>query len=319
MSNPVLSAVMGLCVGDALGVPVEFSTRVELSQNPVVGMRSYGFINLPAGSWSDDTSMTLCLVASLCKGLDYKDIMENFLKWVTTGAFTPFGKAFGVGNGTRRALERYVKGVAPLKCGGLTENDNGNGSLMRILPLVFYLQSVYCLHNLQMDKVMNIIHNVSSLTHAHPRSLIACGIYLSIGAQLLEGKKLNIALEEGIEKAKDYYGVHEKFRPQLTYYQRLFKLSSFASTPQEQINSTGYVVDTLEAAVWCLLNTDSYRSCVLKAVNLGGDTDTVGAVTGGLAGLYYGYEQIPQEWLAQIVRRDYVEDLCNQLYAYLVK
>ena len=110
----VLGGVMGLSVGDALGVPVEFSTRAELSENPVVGMGSFGTYSLPAGTWSDDTSMTMCLAESLCKGLDYKDIMDNFLKWITTGAFTPFGKVFGVGNGTRRALEKYARGVPPL-------------------------------------------------------------------------------------------------------------------------------------------------------------------------------------------------------------
>jgi len=315
--NSVLGGVMGLSVGDALGVPVEFSTRAELSENPVVGMGSFGTYSLPAGTWSDDTSMTMCLAESLCKGLDYKDIMDNFLKWITTGAFTPFGKVFGVGNGTRRALEKYARGVPPLKCGGTAETDNGNGSLMRILPLVFYLESAYGLEKIQSEEAMTIIHNVSSLTHAHSRSLIACGIYISVAAELLRLGDLAAAVETGIGKAIQYYFKRAEFNEELKHYQRLSFLPAFVNTPKSQINSSGYVVDTLEAAIWCLLNTKNYKDSVLMAVNLGGDTDTVAAVTGGLAGLYYGYNSIPKEWLAVIVKRDYIESLCNKLYKTL--
>lgn len=317
MPNSVLSGIMGLCVGDALGVPVELSTRAELNQNPVVGMGSFGTYNLPAGTWSDDTSMTLCLVESLSKGLNYEDIMDNFLKWINTAAFTPYGEVFGVGNGTKRALERYIRGVTPLECGGVTEKDNGNGSLMRILPLIFYLQAVFGLHNIQSKKAMKVIHNVSALTHGHKRSLIACGIYISIAAKVLLKKKLATAIEEGVGEAIKYYQEQAGFEGELIYYERLFNTEAFTNTPGQEIHSSGYVVHTLEAAIWCLLNTKSYRDCVLKAVNLGDDTDTVAAVTGGLAGLYYGYKQIPEEWLAVIAKRDYIVHLCNKLYKAL--
>jgi len=310
---------MGLCVGDALGVPVEALTRAELEQRPVRNMRSFGTYNLPAGTWSDDTSMTLCLVESLCKGLDYKDIMDNFFKWLTTGAFTPYGEAFGVGGATRRALARYTSGVSPLECGGRTEKDNGNGSLMRILPIIFYLQAVYGLHNMINAEAMNIIHEVSSLTHAHPRSLIACGIYISIAAQILEKKELAVAIETGVREATEFYQNHGDFRAELSHYQRILDLGAFARTPVENIKSSGYVVFTLEAAIWCLLNTKNYKDCVLKAVNLGEDSDTVAAVAGGLAGLYYGYEQIPKEWLAAVAKRDYIEQLCQEFAKALSK
>lgn len=318
MSNHVLSGVMGLCVGDALGVPVEFMDRDALRRNPVTGMRAYGTYNQPAGTWSDDTSMTLCLVDSLIKGLDYEDIMAKFLKWYNKAEYTPHRVTFDVGNTTSIALTRFARGTPPLKCGGKAERDNGNGSLMRILPIVFYLRSCYGTDFFEVDEAREIIHNVSALTHAHARSKVACGIYVSCASCLMERQDLKKSVETGILKAMDYYRNHPEFSSEVHHYERLTQ-DGFSNLDESEIRSTGYVVDTLEAAVWCLLTTESFRDCVLKAVNLGRDTDTVGAVAGGLAGLYYGYESIPDEWLSVIARRDYVEGLCNSLHAYLGK
>jgi ADP-ribosyl-[dinitrogen reductase] hydrolase len=314
MANHVFAGIMGLCVADALGVPVEFMDRETLKTNRVTGMRSYGTYHQPAGTWSDDTSMTLCLVESLAKGLDYHDIMTNFLKWLDEAAYTPHGEVFDVGNTTRKALRRFSQGIAPLECGGANERDNGNGSLMRILPIVFYLQSVYGTDFHETHEAFEIIHNVSSLTHAHKRSQIACGIYVSVASALMEGTDLEMTMGTGIHKAMEYYRNHPGFSGELHYYERLTR-KDFDKLDETEIRSSGYVVDTLEAAIWCLLRTESFKDCVLKAVNLGEDTDTVAAVAGGLSGLYYGYESIPRDWLSAIARRDCVESLCNQLHA----
>lgn len=312
MSNQVLDAIMGLCIADALGVPVEFRTRESLLKDPVVGMRSYGQYNQPAGTWSDDSSMTLCLADSLINGLDYKDIMTNFIKWYRKGEFTPFGKAFDIGIATGYALRRYEAGAPPLESGGKDEWHNGNGSLMRILPIVFYLQSTYGREFYTKYEAFDIIHNVSSLTHAHKRCLIACGIYISIAGRILESDDLIKAVKDGTYSAMKYYKNHEEFIEEIHHYKRLER-DDFGQLPVNQISSTGYVVNTLEAAIWCLLNTTNYKDCVLKAVNLGKDTDTVGAVAGGLAGLYYGYDNIPKEWLDIIVKREYIEEICERL------
>ncbi len=318
MSNNIVNGVMGLCVADALGVPVEFVDRETLRNNPVVDMRSYGTYNQPAGTWSDDTSMTLCLLDSLSRGLDYDDIMKKFLKWLEEGAYTPHGEVFDVGSATRKALQRFSRGTAPLECGGTSERDNGNGSLMRILPLLFYLQAMYGKDFKRLDEAMNIINNVSALTHAHKRSQMACGIYLSVASMLMGGMSLKTDVELGVYEGMKYYREHAEFASDLSYYKRL-EQKNFANIPEAQIKSSGYVVDTLEAAIWCLLNTDNYKDCVLKAVNLGEDTDTVAAVAGGLAGVFYGYDGIPKEWLSIIFKRDYIESLCTQLYASLTK
>lgn len=310
MSNNITNAIMGLCVADALGVPVEFMQRSKLKADPVIDMRAYGTYNQPAGTWSDDTSMTLCLLDSLANGLDYDDIMKKFHQWFDEGAYTPYGETFDVGNATRKAINRYASGTAALECGGKAEGDNGNGSLMRILPILFYLQ---CQYGSEInEEAFEIIHKVSSITHAHKRSLMACGIYICIASAITQGIGLKAAIQTGTQKAMQYYRNNPEFTHELKHYARL-ENKDFEKLHEEQIKSSGYVVDTLEAALWCLLNTDDYRDCVLKAVNLGEDTDTVAAVAGGLAGLYYKYENIPPQWLAVIAKRDYIEDLCEKL------
>lgn len=311
MVNNVIDGIFGLCIGDALGVPVEFKSREELRANPVVDMRSFGSHNQPAGTWSDDTSLTLCLIDSLSQGLDYNDMMCKFLSWLETGAYSPFEKVFDVGYGTEEAIMRFKHGTSALDCGGNGESNNGNGSLMRVLPILFYLQAVYGTDLTEHEDAMNIIHKVSSLTHAHKRSLIACGIYISVAAMIKDSGSLQLGIELGTRKAFEYYNKHNEFTEQLQYFNRITE-ESFGNLDSEQIKSTGYVVDTLEAALWCLLNTDSYKECVLMAVNLGRDTDTVAAVAGGLAGLNYGYANIPNEWISKIAKRDAIESLCNE-------
>ena len=318
MKNEVIDGIMGLCVADALGVPVEFNSREKLKANSVTDMRAYGTHNQPSETWSDDTSMTLCLLDSLLYGRDYQDVIEKFRSCLTEGKYTPHGKVFDVGVATRQAIMRYNSGVAPLQCGGVGERDNGNGSLMRILPLLFYIQSLYGTDFQEHDEAFDLIHQVSALTHAHKRSQIACGIYLSVASMLIGNMDLSIAVELGIYKAFENYKGKSEFKTELGHFRRLSD-KSFRETNETEIRSSGYVVDTLEAAIWCLVNTKTYKDCVLMAVNLGEDTDTVAAVAGGLAGLYYGSENIPIEWTEKIVRKDYIEELSERLHRSLAK
>jgi len=207
---------------------------------------------------------------------------------------------------------RFGNGMDPLLCGGKEEGDNGNGSLMRILPLVFHLRKNYGSEFTNKDEAMAIIDNVSSLTHAHKRSVVACGIYLSIASSLLDGKSMDKAVRQGFEKAIEYYKEKDGFKAELPHFKRISD-PDFKDLPEKEIRSTGYVVDTLEAALWCLLNTSSYKECVLKTVNLGEDTDTVAAVAGGLAGIHYGYGAIPGEWLEALVKKDFIIKTCEKM------
>lgn len=305
-SHTLQGMLLGLAVGDALGVPVEFESRNTLKADPVLGMRSLGSWGQPAGTWSDDTSLTVAAMESITRlgRIDYQDIMENFLRWYEYSNFTATGERFDIGNTTRSAIVRFSRRLLPpTKCGATEENSNGNGSLMRILPATTYL---FATRGHIAAAELEIIHDFSALTHGHIISRIACGIYSLIAAQLFSGKNIYDAFRLGMSDAEKFYGNAPNFKT----FARLCS-DDFVALPEEEISAAGYVVSTLEAALWCLLNTDNYKSLTLKAVNLGEDTDTVGAVAGGLAGIVYGVEAIPVEWLETLKRRDYLEQVAE--------
>ncbi|OYE06513.1 ADP-ribosylglycohydrolase family protein [Nostoc sp. 'Peltigera membranacea cyanobiont' 232] len=290
-----LSGLMGLCVGDALGVPVEFTNRAERVKSPVTTMQGYGTWNQPPGTWSDDSSLSFCLAECLCRGYSLDAIANSFWRWYKEAYWTPRGDVFDIGQTTHTAIMRLKQGVVPHQAGGKVENSNGNGSLMRILPMA------YCHRSLTLGELLARVHDVSAITHAHARSQMACGIYISIAVALLEGADLQTAYLQALQDIQTIYSVRE-FLLEKPHFGRIFS-GEIGKLPVEEINSGGYVIDTLESSLWCLLNSSSYSEAVLKAVNLGGDTDTTAAVTGGLAGIYYGVENIPQKWMNQIARR----------------
>ena len=312
MDNIWKSGIYGLVVADAIGVPVEFTSREDRKIDPVIDMRGYGTYNQPEGTWSDDSSMAIATLASIRdKGkIDYKDIMDRFHDWCMNGEYTPFDNVFDIGITTSRAIMKYSNGADPLQSGGETERDNGNGSLMRILPICLYIFEQQKNLKLPDDEAIDIIHNCSALTHAHLRSKIACGIYYFLVKAILDKDgELTERLQQGVDNAFKYYS--ESTKSELDNYNRLISLSEFKDVFEDQIRSTGYVVYTLEAAIWCLINTSSYEEVILKAVNLGDDTDTVAAITGGLAGLYYGYGNIPEKWKSKLQKREWIDSLLN--------
>ena len=311
--NIWLNGIMGVVVGDALGCPVQFESRGEVARHPVTGMRGYGTFHLPEGSWTDDSSLTIALLESIRRvgKIDLDDIMGNFMKWLYDGEFTPYGESFDIGGGTMQAIGRYKRDADAAKCGGDGERNNGNGSLMRILPACIYC-SVMESSGMYSDRdAIDVIHSVGGLTHAHIRSNIACGLYFFMVKEILTGEgSLQERLQEGLTQGFAFYESWLTDRENLHYYDRLRDLTVLKSLSADKIKSTGYVVDTLEAAVWSLITTDRFDQALLKAVNLGEDTDTVGAIAGGLAGLYYGYDAIPEDWLSALRRREWIEKMC---------
>ena len=313
-TNIWLNGIMGVVVGDALGCPVQFESRKEVSRHPVTDMRGYGTFNLPEGSWTDDSSLTIALLESIRRigKIDLDDIMENFMKWLYNGDFTPYGQSYDIGRGTMQAIDRYSRNRNAKKCGGGEEWNNGNGSLMRILPACIYCNVMETSGIYSDCDAIDVIHSVGGLTHAHIRSNIACGLYFFMVKQILIGEgPLQERMREGLTQGFAFYESRLADKENLHYYDRLRDLTAFKSLPAEKIKSTGYVVDALEAAVWSLITTDRFDQALLKAVNLGDDTDTVGAIAGGLAGLYYGYDTIPENWLSAIKRREWIEEMCR--------
>ena len=313
MKNVVKSGIFGVCIGDALGVPVEFRTREQLKRSPVTKMRAMGTYRQPLGTWSDDSSLTLCLAESLCNGYNLEDMALKFIQWHNEEIWTPHGRVFDIGIATRQAISRISSGIIPKLCGGTSEFDNGNGSLMRILPLVFYLKDEE-----NIEKLYHTVKEVSSITHGHFRSVFACFIYVIFAIELLKGKS-KIEAYDYMQKKVLEYAENQEFNPkEIKLFERILN-NNIATYPEDEIKSSGYVLHSLEASLWCFLNSESYSEAVLKAVNLGEDTDTTGAITGGIAGIYYGFENIPEDWISELVRKDDIESICSQLESKLIK
>lgn len=308
--SPIVSGLMGVCVGDALGVPVEFTSRADRTRAPVRQMQGYGTWNQPPGTWSDDSSLTFCLAESLCQGFDLENIGQRFCRWYAHSEWTAHGAMFDIGNTTYAAIQRLQQGVSPLQSGETGANSNGNGSLMRILPLA------YCHSQIDWPTLLQRVHQVSAITHAHLRSQMACGLYISIAICLLQGADRHEAYQQGLQQVAAHYQ-RPPYRQELPELERVLN-GAIATLPVEAIQSGGYVVHTLEAALWCLLNSNSYADAVLQAVNLGDDTDTTAAVTGGLAGIHYGVEQIPAVWIEAIARQADILDLAQRLESALL-
>lgn len=305
--RPFRDGIIGLAIGDMLGAPVEFGERWMRDEDPVKGPRSGGIFDLPRGAWTDDTSMTLATLYSLKTGFSPQDLMCCFLAWLRTGDYTLNGEAIGIGKQILRSLEHYEAHGDLTACGGIGERDNGNGSLMRILPVCLYAHA----RNLPTGDAIRMVHDASGLTHNHPRSKIACGLYYFLTAAMLdESGPLHQRLQAGLDRGFAHYHTDE-----LRHFDRVRSAEALRQLPRDEIRSSGYVVDSFEAALWCLVTEDSFETSLLKAVNLGLDTDTIAAIAGGLAGLYYGYDQIPAEWRSVLLQRAEIEALCAEFDA----
>ncbi len=305
-NNLATDILFGMAVGDALGVPVEFRSRSAIALNPVAEMRGYGTHNQPPGTWSDDSSLAFCLAEALTTDLDLKNVAANFIRWMDEGFWTPHGLVFDIGITTRQAINELMLGIRPELAGGFGVNSNGNGSLMRILPLVLYLKDK------PVKERYELVHKVSSITHAHIRSVIACFYYTEFALLLASGVSKHEAYSRLQKDLPALFNQLEINAEEIGLFNRLL-VDDIAAVSEKQISSSGYVLHTLEASVWCLLTTNTYAAAVLKAVNLGDDTDTTGCVTGGLAGILYGYDEIPAEWLTVIARKSDIMELAAEL------
>jgi ADP-ribosyl-[dinitrogen reductase] hydrolase len=306
LNYKIKSVLFGVAVGDAIGVPGEFTSRELIRRNPITDLIGYGTYNQPPGTWSDDSSLTFCLAEALTEGLDLNTIGQNFVNWRYNNFWTPRGIVFDIGIATSEAINRIAKGCQPDLAGGFDVSSNGNGSLMRISPLLFYFL------NKSSQERYDTTKQVSSITHGHIRSVVSCFYYLEFARQLFEQKD-KFEIYESLQKEITNQLISRSINnSEVAQFDRLLKYK-IHEQPEENILSTGYVLHTLEASIWCLLTTDNYREAVLKAVNLGDDTDTTAAVTGGLAGLLYGLDNIPITWRKQIARHDDIDNLADRL------
>ncbi|MEN6292236.1 MAG: ADP-ribosylglycohydrolase family protein [Methanobacterium sp.] len=293
-------SIIGLAVGDALGVPLEFKSPGTFE--PVEDMIGGGSFNLKPGEWTDDTSMALCLAESLIEkqGFDPADQLERYTLWYREGYLSVNGKCFDIGNTTREALHKFEETHGPY-CGPTYERSAGNGSIMRLAPVpIFYFSSPE-------DAVSNAGKS-SRTTHGHILTVDACRYMAGLIVGAMMGHKKEQILSCRYCPVSGFWDTHE-LAPEIDEIAR----GSFKHKNPPEVVGSGYVVKSLEAALWAFYNSDNFEEGALTAVNLGDDADTTGAVYGQIAGAYYGESGIPESWKNKLTCCDLIQSFADRL------
>lgn len=285
--------LLGLAVGDAVGATLEFSTRD--AYEPITDMVGGGPYHLAPGEWTDDTSMALCLAKSLVDQLGFsaKHQMELYCRWARDGYLSSTGVRFDIGNTVANALSRYRQTGDPF-CGPVSIFTAGNGSIMRLAPIPMFFFPDF-------DQTERYAAESSRTTHGARECVDACRLFSQVLTRALEGKPKGSVIGES---ALTFTGTA-----------RIVNIAKcdYVEKSRSEIKGSGYVVECLEAALWCFYRTESYEAAVLEAANLGDDADTTAAVCGQVAGAYYGASGIPKRWLERLVMRDLITELADQL------
>ena len=290
--------LLGLAVGDAVGTTVEFKSRGSFK--PVTDMVGGGAFRLKPGQWTDDTSMALCLASSLVerREFDLEDQIRRYCNWFERGYLSSTGKCFDIGNATRQALIRYHKTGNPL-AGSADPQSAGNGSLMRLAPVPMFFFGDH-------DKVVHFSGESSRTTHGATECIDACRLFGNMLARALDGaSKQDILFARSVEVSSSAI--------------QAIARGDYCEKQADAIQGEGYVVKSLEAALWCFFKTDSYGRAILAATNLGDDADTTAAICGQIAGAYYGESGIPARWLERLTMRNEISSLADQLYGLATK
>lgn len=293
-------ALVGLAVGDAVGTTLEFSLPGEFE--PISDMVGGGPFKLKPGEWTDDTSMALCLAESILVtgGFDPVDQMKRYIRWRDEGHLSATGECFDIGVATSRALDGFKQWGEPY-AGSIDPNTAGNGSLMRLAPIPMRWRA-------DLSQTAHYAALSSRTTHAAPEAVDACRYYAVLIALALNGASKDQLLGPNTDCLEVFQ--NDPLSPAIAQ----IAAGSYRERQPPEIRGSGYVVHTLEAALWALVTTDNFRAGLLKVVNLGEDADTTGAVYGQLAGAIYGSERIPSEWLSKLAMKKVIEDYANALF-----
>jgi len=298
MESRFRGCLLGLACGDAVGTAVEFSAPGSFQ--PVTDMVGGGPFRMRPGQWTDDTSMALCLAESLLerKGFDARDQMDRYVRWWKEGYLSSTGYCFDIGGTVCDALQRYLSTGDPWS-GSTDPHSAGNGSLMRLAPVpMYYVEDLH--------EVVRLSGESSRTTHGTQEAVDACRLFGVMLALALRGASRDEILFAGHQE----WLAKERLAPAIA----AIAAGDYRSKAPSQIRGSGYVVRSLEAALWCFLQTDSFEDAVLKATNLGDDADTTSAICGQLAGAFYGAESIPEGWLAKLAMGENIGSLARQLH-----
>ncbi len=313
-TNDVINSIIGFAIGDAMGVPFEFQDKGTFSRlNPEKKMCGNMSHNQPIGSWSDDTSMVLATIDSIIESgkIDYDNIAEKFCDWVYKSENTASGVVFDIGNTTSQAIMNFVSSKNnSIDCGLKGEHNSGNGSLMRMLPIALFY---YFSNKDSIEVKIDSINKVSSITHANEECKLACSIYCLFVYYLMQGYTKETAYD-----MIQYFDFKSYYNQQvIDKYERVLD-GTLTILPKEKVKSSGYVIDTLDAAIWTVLHTNSFEDSIVEAINFGNDTDTLAAIVGSLAGILYSSENIPKEWLNSTLKIDYIKEKA-EVFAKMIK
>lgn len=300
-----IDGLMGFVVGDAMGVPSKSKSREELLSKPITKITGHGTYDMPEGTWSENTSMMIATIDSINakNNIDINDIALKFGAYKNHSQYTPSHEVFGLDKVCCLAIDKYEENHDdPITCGSKDIKDNTSGSLMRILPIAYYALD----KKLKDFEVRDLVRDISSITHANDISIMGCYIYTRFAMFLLTGKDKYSAYS--MTKCVDYTMFSEEAQKA---YERLLK-EDISKLKINEIKSNNYIVDTLEACIWVLLQSENYKESIIGAINLGDNTDTIGALTGGLAGIIFGYDFIPSEWKDSIIRKEYLLDIFEE-------
>ena len=290
--------ILGLCIGEAMGVPFKFKHRRDLS-NPN---------DLYEGKWSAAGSLSLCELDSLSTGLDYKDMMNKFVLWSQTGLYSSIDKRFDIGIDINEALYNYLSGIDPIHCGSTSEHNNGNEALIRMLPVLFYLRKKYTNSFFRYDISLEIIDHIAGLTHNHISCKIACLIYVKLANNIIEVKdSLKNIIKITLDDFFDSYKNNE-----LEKYKRLYDYDKFLNLSIEDIYSDRNVIHSLEAVLYILGNTNSFLEAISKGAMLGNDSDSICSIIGSLAGLYYGLDDCPNNLINNLKKKELIDEIVKK-------
>lgn len=282
LNDKKIGCLVGLAVGDAVGTSVEFKPRGSFP--PVTDMTGGGPFSLPVGYWTDDTSMALCLANSLIEhGFDPLDQMKKYTDWFQNGYMSSTGTCFDIGHTTVSAISEFMETNKPF-CGDPSPYSSGNGGLMRLAPIAIkYHNSIHLEH---------YASESTRTTHGSIECLESSKLFSKLVSRAINGDDVRTNFKVDIIYVSDKVNNIAKGK----YYSRTY----------DQLSGSGYVIDSLETALWCFLHTDNFRDAILMCVNVGDDTDTTAAICGQIAGAYYGLSGIPKEWLDKLYNLDYI-------------
>lgn len=309
--DKVQGGLYGLLVGDACGVPYEFKSKNDIPKLEDIGIipptyyKKRSYQQIPVGTWSDDGAQALCLLSALIESPDSFDI-QNFANkltaWLYSGYLAVDNNVFDVGIQTAKALDMVRRGVSIEAAATNDERYNGNGSLMRVLPIALWYTERSMTHKNLVDIFVNA-QLQSTPTHPHIRSRLVCGIYALMASFLLQGQSICGSLELALRAADEF----------VTNAEMRKELQLIVDAENNEITGSGYVVDSFWSAVYAARTTSTYKEAIQTAISFGNDTDTTACITGGLVGIYYGYTNLPADWLSVLRGQDLVKPLAQKL------